>query len=82
MPNQALQPTPWRFALGEIPISNGASLSIAEDSPTNWRDPNNASLTSSRAITEHLATINGARRHSPSAEASARWAAQTSRMRT
>jgi hypothetical protein len=32
-------------------------------------------LTPNRAITEHLATINGPRRHSPSVEASGRWAA-------
>ena len=32
-------------------------------------------LTLNRAITEHLATINGPRRHSPSVEASGRWAA-------
>jgi hypothetical protein len=32
-------------------------------------------LTPNRAITDHLATINGPRRHSPSVEASGRWAA-------
>ena len=32
-------------------------------------------LTPNRAITEHLATINGPRRHSPSVEALGRWAA-------
>jgi hypothetical protein len=36
------------YALGEIPISNGASLTVADGSPNDGREPNNACMDSLR----------------------------------